>query len=342
MLVYIQSLIAIATGIFASFTDFKDKKIYNKTVILSVALSGLIYAFFWRQIQFEYLRNYILNLLIGIIISFLFFYFKIWAAGDAKLFLALLITIPFEIYEVSTANFFPGIYLLIIIFTVAFAYVVVETIYLWIKDKEKFKMFKDKKIDVKEFLINYFLGYFIVLFINNIILKYFYEFRINNGALVLLCNMLILTFVYMVIKERKHTIIISAIFLLANIIYYILFGFQMYSINFKMFVLVLIIMAFRDIAEKYNYEEIRIEDLKPRMILSYGSVLNFYGSRVKGLPQSTTESTDSRLTLDEVESIKRWSKSKKGKETIVIVKHMPFAPFILCGELIFFIVKLYM
>ena len=250
--------------------------------------------------------------------------------------------IPFEIYEVSTANFFPGIYLLIIIFTVAFAYVVIETIYLWIKDKEKFKMFKDKKFDVKEFLINYFLGYFIVLFINNIILKFFYEFRINNGALVLLSNMLILTFVYMVVKERNYTIIISAIFLLANIIYYILFGFQMYSINLKMFVLVLIIMAFRDIAEKYNYEEIRIEDLKPRMILSYGSVLNFYGSRVKGLPQSTTESTDSRLTSDEVESIKRWSKSKKGKDTIVIVKHMPFAPFILCGELIFFIVKLYM
>ena len=146
----------------------------------------------------------------------------------------------------------------------------------------------------------------------------------------------------MVVKERNHTIIISVLFLLANIIYYILFGFQMYSINLKMLILVLIIMAFRDIAEKYNYEEIKIEDLKPRMILSYGSVLSFYGSRVKGLPQSTTESTDSRLTSDEVESIKRWSKSKKGKDTIVIVKHLPFAPFILCGELIFFIVKLYM
>lgn len=342
MLVYMQSFVAITIGILASFTDFKDKKIYNKTIIISVIISGIIYAIFWRQIQSEYIKNYILNLLIGITISFLFFYFKIWAAGDAKLFLSLLFMIPFEIYEVSTANFFPGIYLLVIIFTVAFAYVVIETLCLWIKDKEKFRIFKEKKFNFKEFLINYFFGYVIVLFINNITLKFFYEFRINNGALILLCNMLLLTFVYMVVKERKYVTIISAVFLIANIIYYISFGLHIDSINIKMLLLVLIIMAFRDIAEKYNYEEIKIEELKPRMILSYGSVLNFYGSRVKGLPQSTTESTDSRLTLEEVESIKRWSKSKKGKETIVIVKHMPFAPFILCGELIFFIVKLYM
>ena len=47
------------------------------------------------------------------------------------------------------------------------------------------------------------------------------------------------------------------------------------------------------------------------------------------------------LTEEEVESIKRWSKTKKGKETIVIVRHMPFAPFMLVGELLFFIFRLY-
>ena len=93
---------------------------------------------------------------------------------------------------------------------------------------------------------------------------------------------------------------------------------------------------------KLTYHHIiKVEDLKPRMILSFGSVLKFYSSKVKGLPKSTTETTDSRLTEEEVESIKRWSKTKKGKETIVIVRHMPFAPFMLAGEILFFILKLY-
>ena len=95
------------------------------------------------------------------------------------------------------------------------------------------------------------------------------------------------------------------------------------------------------ISSKYNYETINVSDLKARMILSFGSVIQFYGSNVKGLPKSTTESTDSRLTEDEVSSIKRWSKTKRGKDEITIVKHLPFAPFILIGEIIFFVIKLY-
>ena len=65
------------------------------------------------------------------------------------------------------------------------------------------------------------------------------------------------------------------------------------------------------------------------------------GSKVKGLPQFTTENTDSRLTKEEVESIKRWSKTKKGTSEIVVVRHLPFAPFMLCGEIIFFILRIY-
>ena len=230
------------------------------------------------------------------------------------------------------------------IFGIAFIYVFFETVYLWIIDKEKSKKIKELKLgkaEIKEFIIKYFMGYFIILFINNITLKFFTEFRVNNAGLMLICNMLILIFAYRVIREEKQSLIVNFVFIVANIIYYAMFGLEIYSINIKMLVLVLIIMMFRSVSEKYNYEEIKIEDLRPRMILSFGSVLKFYSSRIKGLPQSTTETTDSRLTEEEVESIKRWSKTKKGKDTIVIVRHMPFAPFMLVGEILFFILKLY-
>lgn len=344
MLVYIQSIISILLGIVAAITDFKDKKIYNKNVLIAITVSILSYFIFYKQMEIMYIKNYLINLLISVVISFLFFYFKIWAAGDAKLFLALIIMIPFEIYEVPTSNVFPALYLLIMIFCTAFIYVVLETIILWIKDNEKFEQLKVSKLqteELKELIIQYFMGYFVILFINNISFKIFPEFTIKNGGLMLLGNMLILIFVYRVIRETKKSLTTIIIFVIANVIYYAIFGFEIGLIDIKLFALALVIMIFRRISEKYNYEEIKVEDLKPRMILSFGSVLKFYGSRVKGLPQTTTETTDSRLSQEEVDSIKRWSKTARGKKTVVIVRYMPFAPFILIGEILFWILRLY-
>ena len=341
MLVYIQTLIAIALGVVSSITDFKNKKIYNKNIIIAVGLSGLTYLIFFKQI--ENLQSYLINLIITIIISFIFFYLKIWAAGDAKLFLAIVFMIPFELYEVSDKNIFPALLLLIMMFSIAFIYVVFETFYLWGKDEDRLNKIQITNIDktkVKDFILQYFMGYFIILFINNIVLKFFMEFKINNGGLMLLFNMLVLIFTYRIIKGKRKSLIVTSVFAILNFMYYALFGLQIYSLNIKMLIIVLIILIFRAISEKYNYEEIKIIDLKPSMILSYESVIKFYSSRVKGLPRTTTETTDSRLTETEVESIKRWSKTTKGQDTIIIVRHMPFAPFIFVGEVLFFILKL--
>ena len=303
--------------------------------------SLFIYIVLWKQITIQYITNYCINIIISVIISFSFYYFKIWSAGDAKLFLAIIIIIPYNIYNVEKTNLFPALYLLIIIFSIGFFYVVLETLVLWVKDKKRIQIFKLKIKNIKQIIINYFMGYFVILFINNITLKFVPDFRINNGGLMLICNMLILFFLYRIIKRKRKTLIIMSLFLIANLTYYFIFGLRIYSINLKMFVFVLSIMLFRSFAEKYNYEEIRIENLKPRMILSFESVLKFYSSRVKGLPHSTDETTDSRLTTNEVNSIKRWSKTKRGQDTIVIVRHMPFAPFILIGEIMFLIFRLF-
>lgn len=341
MLIYIQCIVAVILGVVSTITDFKNKKIYNKNIIYALMASLFIYIVLWKQITVQYITNYCINIIISVIISFSFYYFKIWSAGDAKLFLAIIIIIPYNIYNVEKTNLFPALYLLIIIFSIGFFYVVLETLVLWVKDKKRIQVFKLKIKNIKQIIINYFMGYFVILFINNITLKFVPDFRINNGGLMLICNMLILFFLYRIIKGKRKALIIMSLFLIANLTYYFIFGLRIYAINLKMFVFVLSIMLFRSFAEKYNYEEIRIENLKPRMILSFESVLKFYSSRVKGLPHSTDETTDSRLTTNEVNSIKRWSKTKKGQDTIIIVRHMPFAPFILIGEIIFFIFRLF-
>ena len=128
MLVYLQSFLAITMGIFATATDFKDKKIYNKTLLCTIVISFLLYIVMWNQIDVELIKNYIINLAISTVISFLFFYFKIWAAGDAKMFITMIIMIPFELYEVDTINVFPGIYMMIIGNILGYIYPIVDLI----------------------------------------------------------------------------------------------------------------------------------------------------------------------------------------------------------------------
>ena len=150
----------------------------------------------WMPTGFHWLWNYTITSLFLVTGTQSFIYVHIIAA--------MIIMIPFELYEVDTTNVFPGIYLLIIIFSIAFFYVVIETIFLWTKDKQKFQKIKSTKFcvkDVKEWLEKYFMGYFITLFINNIVFSFFPTFQEKNGALILICNMLIRVFVQSSIKQ---------------------------------------------------------------------------------------------------------------------------------------------
>ena len=75
MLAYLQSFIALIIGILATITDFREKKIYNKTIIYGVIVSFILYIVMWKQIDMELIKNYVINLSISILISFLFFSF---------------------------------------------------------------------------------------------------------------------------------------------------------------------------------------------------------------------------------------------------------------------------
>ena len=106
---------------------------------------------------------------------------------------------------------------------------------------KKFKKIKITRFDtasVKEWLEKYFMGYFITLFVNNVIFTAFPAFQEQNGALILICNMLLLIFVYRVIQSKKQTIIAIAISVALNVIYYAIMGFTFYPINIKMLVIV--------------------------------------------------------------------------------------------------------
>jgi hypothetical protein len=95
-----------------------------------------------------------------------------------------------------------------------------------------------------------------------------------------------------------------------------------------------------EIAEKYNYKTIPTEDVKSGMVLSYGTILMFQPSKVKGLPTYTTEDIRSRISGDEAERIVRWKNSKYGRPMITIVRKIPFAIFITMGTIFYLLMRI--
>ena len=116
--------------------------------------------------------------------------------------------------------------------------------------------------------------------------------------------------------------------------------FDINNVHWLPYLVMIILIIFRKITEKYNYKAVPIAELRPGMILSMGSTMGFIGSKIDGLPLFSSEDLKSRLSAQEVESITRWSKSKYGKNTIVIVQKIPFAIFISIGTIVFTILEI--
>ena len=79
-------------------------------------------------------------------------------------------------------------------------------------------------------------------------------------------------------------------------------------------------------ARTNTYEVISGDEVKPGMILSYTTIMAMQNCIDPNIPRSTTENRRSRITDVQANAVKTWCKN--AKSDIVIVKMIPFAPFI--------------
>ena len=97
----------------------------------------------------------------------------------------------------------------------------------------------------------------------------------------------------------------------------------------------------RYILNGYNYKTIETSNVSKGDVLAYSSILLFEKSKIVGLPQVTTEDISSRISDEQAEAIKKWGKSKNGGTSIIVVRKIPFAIFIIIGELLYFILRVF-
>ena len=328
----------LVLGIKASISDCRYSLIPNRLLMQALpviaVLDVIYYGFFVRDIVLESLFNLVF---VGVF-AVVFYAYNLWAAGDSKLLVLMTAAIPARIYSYSYLGPFPGFLCLVIIFSIAFIYVIVESIHLGLKNGNLFQI-DAGVLRLTPLVLSYFFIVGAMSVCNMVLWILFGRILSYTGMLITAIDFLLVLSLRSVRDKltQKQQIIITII------LWSVLLTFQFHmiaptlisGIDLKPWIIVFVVMFFRLISEKYNYQEIPIDELKPRMIPSALTVIGFRSSRIRGLPVSVTEDLRARLTEEEVEAIKRWKNSKQGKESIVIVRKIPFAIFISIGTLIF-------
>lgn len=331
--------ILLAVLVSAGYTDCRHSIIKNRLLAVALICSIPINILYYTLYADEYLPSFLLNLAVMAAVAFFFYAYHLWAAGDSKLFFVVGLLIPGRHYSFWDIGAVPSFVILIIIFTLAFLYVIVESVIIGTREKSLLH-FSGEKIDYKQAILSYLTMVAAVMVVSWLIWKIFARSLNNDIVLSLAVNFLI---VLTLIQLRNHLdnrgLLIAAFISWAVVICLVAVGEYQFKISgdLRSWALIFVIMFVRVIAEKYNYQTIPTQSVRAGQIMSAVTIMNFKVSRVQGLPTATTEDLRSRITNEEAESIKRWETSKHGKPFIIIVRKIPFAVFIGIGTACFII-----
>jgi len=146
--------VIILLGIITSYEDIKYGKIRNKWIISALIcgflayLSAICWYFFAGEVNWTYILELLTNLLFAVAVGFGLWYYKIWTAGDGKLFIAFALLVPFSFYKNSYYAWTPSLALIVNIFTLGLLIMAILVVYK--------STLKDWRITIYEMFANFF------------------------------------------------------------------------------------------------------------------------------------------------------------------------------------------
>lgn len=136
-MIFIKSLlisVLIVEAIICTFTDFKSGKIFNYAIITGTVVALIGNVLYFLLFGYELLFEFIVSILSAVLISIIMYALHIWAGGDVKLFVLFSALVPADLYKQKAPLSIVTVY--IIVFSLAFVFLVLESILLLLK-KEK-------------------------------------------------------------------------------------------------------------------------------------------------------------------------------------------------------------
>lgn len=325
----------VALGSYVTITDLRRGIIQNKALAAVMLFGLVINGFYYAIYAATFFKEFCVNFIVLTVFAIALYAFHFWAAGDSKLLICLVFLFPARYYEAGGNLSVPGIAIVVLIFLISYAYVLADSVIQAVRGMHFFNTMEVSREKAEKFLIQYAIGFLYLRGLSQIFSKIFGDFYDRNQIIFTFTNIFIAIFIqsYGIFKKWYSLVII----LICNLYFYE--GNLLHKSALGGYGILLLVMLLRYFISGYNYQKISTETVEPGMILSYGTVAQFWGSRVKGLPNHTKEDMSTRISEDEAEAIKRWGKSKYGKAEIVVVRKLPFAVFIVLGVVAFFIIR---
>ena len=325
-MIYFYLFFALTSVLIASYTDLTIGKVKNQQIIISLViwLLSLVISILTAGID-NYLSfwPYILNFLFSFLLSLFFYFTDIWAPGDIKIFLLLVLIFPFQCYSCKMGNVFPSLDIIIFSFAAGYIYLLVKSIFYPQRNSpqsSKQSFFSAEKC--KFFISNVGCCCSFHLLMNYL----FPEFYHSNYSLFVLLSVGLIYYADKHFHKIKYTA--GFILLILFFIISVLTGYykeQVISIIVS-FLLAALLNELDSIIGKNSYAEIQGTDVRPGMILSYLTILNMQKCIDPDIPRATTESRRSRITPAQALAVQKWCKNTR--RSITVVEMMPFVPLI--------------
>lgn len=330
----------LTTCTLASFTDIKSSIIPNKLLLIAGACIAVQDCMYYTMFAREYVKVFLVDFVLLCITSILMYALSLWSAGDSKLLIVVIMGIPGRLYSTSLADgIAPAVYVIVLTFAIAFVYIAGESVVLAVKDRIR-PDFQRLRIGFISFLKQYYCCMVYIASINYLLLLFASRFLAVNMQVLTLFSL------FLAILLFKYDFFFKKIpLIIASIAAFIIIGYYYATHNgvrpdYKVFLYLFLVILVRLLAERFNYKAIKTTDVLPGMVMSMQQIAIFSLSRVKGLPETTTEDVRSRITPEMVESIKRWEHSAHGQPEIIIIRKIPFAVFILLGTVVFLVLRI--
>lgn len=328
----------------SSYTDCRESLIHNALLlragILAAMLDVLYYMFFGQQ----YLVDFLLNSGLFILIGLALYRFRIWAAGDSKLLFLVALAIPGRLYTLQDQEG-AGIFIILLAFITAFCWVAGQGLYIGMREKNLFQRFGSSRMNIHptRIIASYIMMVGVIQIFDCLLRSIMSAVIFQTSMVMQSCYCLLVLFMlYVRRKMNMKKIILTAglswmtvLVLVTSGIYHL-----QYTVSVSILAWAVFLIALRLVVEKYSYQMIPTSEVKAGQILTAATVWKFTHSRVKGLPICATEDLEARLTADEAESVHRWEKSKYGEPTVVVVRKIPFAIFLMIGTVFFLIYEI--
>lgn len=332
-------LILAVTGGYVSGTDIRRSIIPNRALLLAGVPGMLLDIIYYSRFYPEGVMPFLRNLAVMVIFSVALYALHIWAAGDSKFMILICLLIPVRLTVLDTGAF-SEFMIFVFAISLAFFFLLFDGIYEVAVKKRTISRENILK-GFRRYLVGYVINILYVFLFLKLEMLFSLHVRFLDSRVIMILNIALMLLLSGIKILRKWYLVVSV--LAVSVAISLRTGIWLLRPSSVLYYIVIaVFMLFELFISEFNYDWIPTETVQPGMVLSRLSCMMMAASKVKNLPQSTTEDLRSRLNREQADAVIRWGKTAKGMKKIQIVRKIPFAIFIFLGTICYLVIALHL